>query len=58
VLAERASKTRVISGAFAAPGPGISAKEPQISAGLPLRFAANPLHLQQKAGARPVARSG
>jgi len=49
---------RVISGALAAPGPGISAKEPQISAGLPLRFAANPLHLQQKAGARPVARSG
>src|SRR5438270_12383215 len=49
---------RVISGALAAPGPGISAKEPRMSAGSPPRFAANRLHLQQKAGARPVARSG
>src|SRR5437764_15421512 len=34
-----------------APGPGISAKEPRISAGLPTRFAANPL-LMQPDGAR------
>ena len=39
---------RVISGALAAPGPGISAKEPRMSAGLPPRFAANRLHMQQK----------
>jgi hypothetical protein len=54
VLAERARENAGYQRRVCCSGPRRVGQEPRMSAGLPPRFAANPLHLQQKGRHRPA----